>query len=387
MQVNKCPYCNNDDIEIFYKSDQPLIIRAVNQELGKKLGTKQYQASYCHECDLVLNANPANIDELKQIYSNYNAIKPGLNLGKSKFNETIKFIKNLCSKDKSVLEIGSSDGYVLNEISGEVNLAKGCDPSNDTDFAINNYGLDVKKEYYRSNLFDIKFDLIYMLHVYEHLQDPFSFLDEVKKDLNNNGLLFIEVPSLKYYLENGQISLFIHEHLHLYSHRFIHKLAQDYGFEVIYIKESNNVTRILLKLNNEFDDCTQEIMKYNTKKLIEKFSNQVESNMFKLEQLIKNESNWIVWGAGSVSTLAFNQFNENINKKLVFTDGDETKYDKYIPGIDKKIHPPEKIDFSKRYNLIIASSFINEIMEEVKNIEDLKINKIYKLFPKVKRKI
>lgn len=384
--INKCPYCNSNNIITFYEADQPLIVRATTKEVIENTGNKLFKAKYCTDCDLVFHSNPPNEYEINQIYKYYDFIKPALGLGKSKFNNTLKLLKENCHNEMSVLEIGSSDGYVLNEISKIVKEAKGCEPSDSADFSIKEYGLDVKKDYYSNKLYDIEFDLIYMLHVFEHLPDPFSFLDELKSNLKENGLLFIEIPSLKYALQNRQITVFNHEHLFYYSEKFIENLANSKGFEVVYFQENNDVSNILLKLSNNLlsNPDINKSTKEGVSDLVKDFQYKTTENIENLKKVIEKSENCLVWGCGSVSVLIFNQI-DKIQENITFTDGDSSKYGKFIPGVGEEVHDPNNIDFSKEYDLIIASSFINEILEGLSRFKQLKIKNVYRMYPDVKQ--
>ncbi len=45
--------------------------------------------------------------------------------------------------------------------------------------------------------FKIKFDLITLVHVLEHMSNPKNVLNKISKIINTGGFLYIEVPNLK----------------------------------------------------------------------------------------------------------------------------------------------------------------------------------------------
>ena len=41
-----------------------------------------------------------------------------------------------------------------------------------------------------------KFDIIFLFHVLEHIQNPKNFLLEIKKHLKDSGTIYLEVPNI-----------------------------------------------------------------------------------------------------------------------------------------------------------------------------------------------
>ena len=98
-------------------------------------------------------------------------------------------------KNASILEIGSGDGYVIERLSIEY-------PN------FNFLGLEVEGSFYRNqsnkvkiydgrnlSFLNKKFDLIFSLHVIEHIKDLNSHTNQVKDILNPNGIWINIVPS------------------------------------------------------------------------------------------------------------------------------------------------------------------------------------------------
>ncbi len=105
------------------------------------------------------------------------------------------FIDTNKLQNASILEIGSGDGYIIEKLSKEFpNL----------DFL----GLEVEGSFYKNKsrmvlnydgndltFLDKKFDLVFSLHVLEHIKDLKSHSRQVKNILNPNGLWVNIVPS------------------------------------------------------------------------------------------------------------------------------------------------------------------------------------------------
>ena len=95
----------------------------------------------------------------------------------------------------SILEIGSGDGYVIEKLSKEYpNLdfigleVEGSFYKNKSKMVVNYDGNDL-------TFLDKKFDLVFSLHVLEHIKDLNSHSRQIKNLLNPNGLWVNIVPS------------------------------------------------------------------------------------------------------------------------------------------------------------------------------------------------
>ena len=113
----------------------------------------------------------------------------------------------------SVLDIGCSTGSLLKQIQTQLDSrVVGVEPGE----AYRNFAKKSKLEIYPSidvmeKKIDTKFDLITMMHVLEHLDNPLGFLKTLRsKWLQSNGSLLIEVPNTYFHdsFEFAHISAF-----------------------------------------------------------------------------------------------------------------------------------------------------------------------------------
>jgi 2-polyprenyl-3-methyl-5-hydroxy-6-metoxy-1,4-benzoquinol methylase len=100
----------------------------------------------------------------------------------------------LFSKDFSLLEIGCASGYFLFEVKDKVKNVTGVELTKEYAIYARSKGLDVKNSL--DEVPDNSYDLIFMFHVLEHIDDPINFLKEIKNKLKHNGRLIIEVPNV-----------------------------------------------------------------------------------------------------------------------------------------------------------------------------------------------
>jgi SAM-dependent methyltransferase len=193
--LNECLVCNSNNLDIL----GPL--------KNKHITYSKLNLTECNSCKLVF-ANPMPSEEKLIEYNSsyFNTAHGDSNLrpidisffrglSKIRLNHLTKFlIKNKieCSK---VLEIGPGPGYFA-ESWLELN-PKTKYFAVETDSSCHDSLTEIGVELI--NLGDmIKVDLIVISHVLEHVSDPMKFLNEVIPNLNEGGVLFIEVPCNDY---------------------------------------------------------------------------------------------------------------------------------------------------------------------------------------------
>ena len=105
-----------------------------------------------------------------------------------------KFIEKHIKKDMNVLEIGCSSGFMLDKFKKEGCNVCGIEPSNEFLEFVHNKGFEVYETLSEINK-KRKFDLICHFFVFEHIKNPFNFINKQLKLLNDGGIIIAEIPS------------------------------------------------------------------------------------------------------------------------------------------------------------------------------------------------
>jgi 2-polyprenyl-3-methyl-5-hydroxy-6-metoxy-1,4-benzoquinol methylase len=131
-----------------------------------------------------------------------------------------------------VLEVGFGSGIMLRELKqrGIINLT-GVEPGNHTRVE----GLEsitLIRDFFPSKLITKKFDLVYSLFVLEHIDNPLDYLNKLISHTNANGKVIFSVPNCEPYIQEGDISIFIHEHFSYFTGEAIHALVDKTNFSV-----------------------------------------------------------------------------------------------------------------------------------------------------------
>lgn len=194
-ELDRCPTCDSRNINTTYRS--------VYREFGYI-----YQ-SFCSDCHLIF-LNPRMTDEqTKEYYAgmyrdtvqiNENGISQvDLDAQQKRSRLQVNIIKNHIEGCKTNLEIGSSAGYLLNELhNAGLSECVGIEPD------IRYHELEPAKHYRQyKDISEVEpriFDLITMSHSLEHFNHPLRYIKDLIANYAHTGTMFmIEVPNTEYY--------------------------------------------------------------------------------------------------------------------------------------------------------------------------------------------
>lgn len=180
----------------------------------------------------------------------------------SKRQDMLKFIDIKVSK---ILEIGCGEGnFATNFTDVEY---WGVEPVTQHAKAAEKKGFKILNGLYENvedKIPDAYFDLIACNDVIEHMLDPIGFLRDVKKKLKPTGKLIASIPNIRYApilhklifeadFEYAQSGIMDYTHLHFFTHKSFHKIAESTGWNVDLIEPINiqpfrPITNLLLKI-------------------------------------------------------------------------------------------------------------------------------------------
>ncbi len=236
ITITKCQICNNKVFEPLFSTKDYFFTG------------ETFSVSQCAECGFVFTNPIPDKDKISEYYKtdkylSHDTSGNGLmgNLYKVIRGFNLKNKSRLISKYKAkgrILDIGSGTGEFLNYMKKKQYEVMGIEPEQKArDFAIDNYGLDIKDGSFITKLPDKKFDLISMWHVLEHVYDINSRLKQIYELLYKDGFLINALPMIdspdskkfgKYWA-----GLDVPRHLHHFSSSTFGLLAQNNGFDII----------------------------------------------------------------------------------------------------------------------------------------------------------
>lgn len=165
------------------------------------------------------------------IESNYTDI---ISMGKLRnWISQYAYCKQFFKNKETILEIGVGGGQAVYWFEQQGYVVTGIEPDSRNVDLINkklNKSKIIHSFIEDVNL-DEEFDIIWMSHVLEHLVRPDLFLGNISKNLKNNGILFIEVPSCEH-KPTLSASIFENPHIHHFSKKSLLTLVEK-NFDII----------------------------------------------------------------------------------------------------------------------------------------------------------
>lgn len=217
----KCYYCNCKYKNILaYKNDMRFECFGYNKQIVK-----------CCECSLVQLYPRWTKEELGLLYSSYSEKQDFAGQKKKEKQFMIYELGKLFDKDKKILEIGCGNGNIV-----DFYRKLGYDIIGiDKDETVKNeyiFNVDFNDFY-----FEKKYDLIYALHVLEHISDPEEFILKIYNNLNVGGKFFLEIPNaedplLTLYKNKGYKKFWYPYHLFFWTPNTIKKMFSKLNIKV-----------------------------------------------------------------------------------------------------------------------------------------------------------
>ncbi len=224
-KIKKCRICKKKKLK--------LVVNLNNQYIQGSFVKKKFPPIYkkkiplqlvlCKNCSLLQASYSVSP---KLLYKNY-WYSSGINHTMRRHLKTLsKTSLNLLKNSKipykkiNILDIGCNDGTLLKCFPNSINKF-GIDPSqiskkiNDKKIKIINDFFPSKKLIKRSEL--NKFHLITSIAMFYDLEDPVSFVENIRKILSKNGIWVFELSYLLEMLRKNSYDTICHEHLEYYS--------------------------------------------------------------------------------------------------------------------------------------------------------------------------
>ncbi|MCG3676900.1 methyltransferase domain-containing protein [Aliarcobacter butzleri] len=377
-----CPICNNSLGMVLHK--QNFILEDDNPL------PNEYDVVSCEQCsfifaDVEVTQNEYNL--YYEAFSKYDNTEISSGGGNTSYDakrlnsaaeEIMKY--NTC-KTLKILDIGAALGGLLNifKEKGYHNLFA-LEPSLSCVKNMLNNNIKAFQGTVFSDFNQIfnnqKFDVIVLSHVMEHIYDLKKAIANIKSILGENGKIYIEVPDASRYKDFYVVPYYYFdiEHINHFSTFHLSSLMNNYGFKTVKLGEKT----IPVSKDIDYPACYGIFENYiETKKSLEEYIEISKKNSHNeiLEELISNNIEVVIWGAGNYTKRLLSQTNFLECSIKFFVDKDKNKQNTKINGI--KIFSPEKLKGFDGVIIVCSALFYNDIIDEIKNMGYL--NKIFVL--------
>lgn len=206
----------NENFELLYNDNLDMLITHPQPiDLDKYYDTKAYISHHDNTKSL--------IDKIYRFVKYYT------------LNRKLDLIEKYCHGTKTLLDIGSGTGDFLVKAQAHLWTSTGIEPNLTAKSKAESKGLSILNQL--DQLSNVKFEIITLWHVLEHLSNLEQQIELISHHLNTNGTLIVAVPNFKSYdaryYKTHWAAYDTPRHLWHFSQGAIQKLFQKHGLYVI----------------------------------------------------------------------------------------------------------------------------------------------------------
>ncbi|MDR3057784.1 MAG: class I SAM-dependent methyltransferase, partial [Prevotella sp.] len=217
-------------------------------------------------------------------------------------------------------------------------------------------------DYYSDKYGYLKPNVIICRHVLGYIQDTIKFLKQFIEIIQEDGILFLEVPDVDWALRNNAIFDFYYEYLFYYTHSSLKKILELAGYEVVVSENQFNgqylcvVAKILKDKNlNEIKEKCSKFAK-NRDILIKRINHRLSS-------LAENGAVFL-WGAGGKGVAFVNMFDPDKRLIQYLVDINSVKKNTFVAKTGHEIISPEEFKMKIKEEgtiIVLNDNYIEEI--------------------------
>ena len=328
-------------------------------------GNDTITLTQCKDCGYIYNST-FDLNKISQEYQNKTYLSRKI-VSKA-MNDTIKLIKENCLKyiDKNsvCLEIAPGSGDMVNALIHDVKFIYTIDPSlvsleienaNNLQHIQGFFNYDILKDKLKH-----KIDFILFRHLLEHINTPLDFLKDVVKLLKNEGIIYVEVPSIDEFIEHKRFYEIFNDHCGYYQKNILINVLQSLGCEFIdeiFIYREQHMGLFFRKNTN----------KLNFKLFDKNIYSSFQENIKKLNNLLHGYENIAIYGSGAHGNTIITFINHPEKIKKCF-DLDTRKQGMYLQNSSIIIQEPNRENFENLEVIIIAAPLYEE--EIIKSLRE-----------------
>ncbi|WP_433747784.1 class I SAM-dependent methyltransferase [Paenibacillus amylolyticus] len=273
---------------------------------------------------------------------------------KSVREQQVERLSLLAPSNNKFLDIGCGVGHYLELAQKYFIEIQGVEPSSSSVLIAREKGFNVTHDFFHQGLsFDSGFDVITLIEVLEHLEDPLEMIKQAATHLKENGVMLVEVPNGQRIFEKKLYNNLCTDHIQYFSVTSLSAMACRAGLSVVCVQESA-------------DPNLLEIYMRKVPKSLVDFSTKRQKDIKRIVSQLSPNSKVAGWGAGAEATCFLAMLRNETQIQCLF-DSDNAKHGHYLSRILIKKPTSEAVS---EFNTIIifANAHINQIQTQLKQL-------------------
>jgi hypothetical protein len=347
-----CPVCTAQQSRVFIEVPRvPVICNVLwpSRQRATAAPRVDIRLAFCPQCGHLFNPDfdPALMD-YTMTYENSLHFSP-------RFQHYVEalaqdLVERYDLRRKTVIDIGGGKGDFIRLLCdlGD-NRGLSIDPSYTPDPA--DGALDERitfiQDYYSEKYAHLRADFICSRHTLEHIQNPLTFLQTVRRTIGDQpeSVIFFEVPNGLFTLRDLAIWDIIYEHCSYFTAHSLDYLFASCGFAVTSVQESYEGQFLCLEARptaaarQPGDGQSLTALAEDVAVFAQKYQQRVAAERATLNEWQQSGKKVVIWGAGSKGITFLNTLQADHQIEYA-VDINPRKHGMYITGAGQQIVPP-----------------------------------------------
>ena len=372
--MSKCGLCQSESTEFLSLGKQPMANKYPKEKDFKKEEFFDVKVHFCPFCKNIQVSPQVSRETMFVDYYYLSSVNKALVDHYTEFAHTLK-------DAKFVVDIGSNDGISLKPLKEIGVVALGVEPSKNVSKIANDAGLQTLNDFFNADSAKYieehygKPDVITGLSMFSHLQDPHTFLEDVKNLLDDDGKFVVEVEYNLEILRWGAFERFYLDRIFYFSATSFETLFKKHGMVLVDAEVTSvhgGSLRVTAKKSGEQSQRTLDLLDYERRFLTEdtvtEFANEAKLNVYalkrKLEEYKHDGLKVAAYGcpARTATITNFGDIGRDLIKYIV--DDSPLKQGRFSPGKHIPIVPCAQ-DVQPDIWVIFAFEYFEEIKKKI----------------------
>jgi hypothetical protein len=236
-EIVNCRICHNSSLINVLSLGEQALTGVFPCHTSDSVSSGPLDLVWCTKCGLLQLKESYNLEEM---YGDNYGYRSGLNAFMVQhLTKKIKTLENLgnLTKNDLVLDIGSNDATSLKAYTVKCKKV-GIDPTGTKFKSFYTDDIDLIPDFFSKEVFSkkypsVKAKIITSIAMFYDLEDPASFVRDIKAILSDTGIWHFEQSYMPSMLRSNAYDTVCHEHLEFYSFKVIKSLLEDSGLRIV----------------------------------------------------------------------------------------------------------------------------------------------------------